>query len=38
MNLPDFFHADCDALIFGYTNILVYIFDFYMSVYWSCTC
>ena len=23
-----FLHADCDAIIFGKTNILLYIFDF----------
>ena len=26
--LTDFLHADCDAMPFGMTNIVLYIFDF----------
>ena len=28
MNWAYFLHADCDAIIFGKTNIVLYIFDF----------
>ena len=28
MSWADFLHVECDAIIFGYTNIALYIFDF----------
>ena len=28
MDWADFLHADCDAITFGKTNIVLYIFDF----------
>ena len=28
VNWADFLHADCDAVIFGKTNIALFIFDF----------
>ena len=37
MNSADFLHADCEAIIFGQTDIVLYIFDFKMPVYCSCT-
>ena len=33
-----FLRADCDAITFGKTNILLYIFDFQMLVFCSFTC
>ena len=39
MNWDDFLHADSDATVFGQTDFLLCIFDFYMSgVHCSCTC
>ena len=38
MDWADFLHADCDVIIFGKTNIILYIFDFKMPVYCSFTC
>ena len=39
MNLADFLLANSDAIIFGYTDILLCFFDFQMSgVHWSSTC
>ena len=34
----DFVHADCDAISFGQTDMVLFIFVFSMPVYCSCTC
>ena len=28
MNWADFLHADCDSMVFSYTDIVLYILDF----------
>ena len=39
MHWVDFLHADSDAIIFGYTDILSVFFEFEMlGVHCSCTC
>ena len=37
MNSADFLHADCEAIIFGQTDIVLYNFGFKIPVYCSCT-